>query len=410
MINPYVSSEEVARSRTLLDEVVRRCGDDRWAEFPKEVRELVAGGRVPGIVLMGLDHYILVDHLRMVDSVMVNNPGMEMRAVVSDSYDTIADPSLIESRGWRFLTTQEFFERAAEFREDCIVVDRYCTWIPAIRYKAQLKRAGLPVLRFEQFMNMPGLNSADGNYKAQSDFMLEHLDQMLVLADGFADAKSAKVMYNTLAGFISMNFVYFGLSCDDHAERYFPSDVGFQFTDQEVLADVGALDGSEVLIFAEKMGRKFKGIHAFEPDKRNFRKLTRKVNAYIAQHGALDIYCHNFGCYDRNDYLSFTGTDYAVTVSDSRAEDGKGLLMARIDDVVDEMSYLRLEAEGSEAAVLRGAAGLIRRDKPKLCVSTYHRTEDFLVLPQMIRDFDRGYEMKLRHQSLEYGVLCLYCQ
>ena len=408
MIDPYVSADEVARSRALLDEVVRRCSDDRWAEFPPDVRELVAGGRTPGIVLMGLDRHILDEHLRQVDCVLANNPGMEIRAVVSDSFDTISDPALIESRGWRFLTTSEFFERTSEFK-DCIVVDRYCTWIPAVRYKAQLKRAGLPVLRFEQFMNMPGLNPAGAYYKAQSDFMLEHLDQMLELAGGFADAKSVKVLYNTLAGFISMNFVYFGLSCDDHRERYFPSDVGFEFSDREVLADVGALDGSEVLIFAEKMGRKFKGIHAFEPDKRNFRKLTRKVHGYIAEHGALDIYCHNFGCYDRNDYLSFSGTDYTVTVGDSRAEDGKGLLMARIDDVLDEMTYLRLEAEGSEAAVLRGATGLIRRDKPKLCVSTYHRTEDFLELPQMIREFDRGYRMKLRHQSLEYGVLCLYC-
>jgi FkbM family methyltransferase len=409
MIDPHVTDEEVARSRALLDDVVKRCSADRWAEFPKDVREMIAAGRVKSIVLMGLDRYILDEHLRLVDCVLANNPGMQMRAVVSDSWEAITDPSQIESRGWKFLTTKEFFERSAEFA-DCLVVDRYCTWIPAIRYKAQLKRAGLPVLRFEQFMNMPGMNPAGAYYKAQSDFMLEHLDEILALDRGFADAKSAKVLYNSLAGFISMNFVYFGLSCDDHRERYFPSDVGFRFTDQEVLADIGALDGSEVLIFAEKMGRKFKGIHAFEPDKRNFRKLSRKVNAYIAEHGAMDIYCHNFGAYDRNDYLGFTGTDYAVTVGDDRAEDGQGLLMARIDDVMDEMTYLRLEAEGSEAAVLRGATGLIKRDKPKMCVSTYHRVEDFLVLPKMIRDFDRGYEMKLRHQSLEYGVLCLYCQ
>jgi FkbM family methyltransferase len=409
MIDPHVSAEEVSRSRALLDDVVKRCSADRWAEFPGDVRERLAGGRVRGIVLMGLDGYMLSEHLRMVDAVLAANPGLEMRLVVSDEHSNIAEPALIDARGWAFATTRDFLARAAEF-VDCVVVDRYCTWIPAIRYKGQLRRAGLPVLRFEQFMNMPGMNPVSAYYKSQSDYMLAHLDDILALDRGFADAKSSKVLYNSLAGFIGMNFTYFGLSCDDHRERYFPGDVGFGFTDREVLADIGALDGSEVLIFAEKMGRKFKGIHAFEPDKRNFRKLTRKINAYIAAHGAMDIYCHNFGAYDRNDYLAFSGTDYVVTVGDERAADGQGLLMARIDDVMDEMTYLRLEAEGSEAAVLRGATGLIRRDKPKMCVSTYHRNEDFLVLPRMIRDFDRGYEIRLRHQSLEYGVLCLYCQ
>ena len=409
MIDPYVSDEEVARSRALLDDVVRRCRDDRWAEFPKDVRELVAGGRVSGLVIMGLDRNTLAEHLRLVDCVVANNPMMEIRAVVSDSHDTIDDPTLITRRGWRFLTTREFFDKAAEFR-DCVVVDRYCTWIPAIRYKTQLKRAGLPVLRFEQFINMPSVKPLDTYYRAHSDFFLGNFEEIASLGQSFVDSKSVKVLYNAMAALISMNFSYFGLSCDDFRERYFPSDIGFEFSEQEVLADVGALDGSEALIFAEKVNHKFKGIHAFEPDKRNFRKLTRKINAYIAEHGALDVYCHNFGVYDRNDYLASSGAADAVALAETRAEDGKGLLVTRIDDVLDELTCLRLEAEGAEAAVLRGASGLIRRDKPKLCVSAYHRPEDFLTLPRLIKDFDRGYDFKLRHQSLEPGVLCLYCQ
>lgn len=410
MISSHTTPEEVVNARKLLDGVVARCSADRWAEFPKDVRDFISSGhKPPPIVLMGLDGYILDEHLRLIDCVLANNAGMEMRAVVSDTAASVWDPALIRMRGWRFLTTREFFDNAVEFA-GCLVVDRYCTWMPAIKYKVQLKRSGFRVLRFEQFMNMPDLKPAGAYFRAQSDFMLEHLDKILPLASSFADAKSTKVLYNVLAGFISMNFVYFALSCDDHRERYFSSDVGFEFSEHEVLADVGALDGSESIIFAEKVRRKFKGIHAFEPDRLNFRKLCRKINAYVAQHGALDFYCHNFGVYDRNDYLAFTGTDYAVSVNEGRAEDGQGLLMARLDDVLDEMTYLRLEAEGSESAALRGARNLIRKYKPKLAVSIYHRPDDFLVLPKMIREFDQGYNFKLRHQSLEYGVLSLYCQ
>ena len=123
MISSYVSSEEVTNARTLLDKVVERCQIDRWDSFPKDVRDRISrGGPLPGIVLMGLDGYILDEHVRLVDCVLANNPGLELRAVVSDSAESVYDPELIRKRGWRFLTTKAFFEQAAQFA-DCVVVD-----------------------------------------------------------------------------------------------------------------------------------------------------------------------------------------------------------------------------------------------------------------------------------------------
>ena len=77
------------------------CCSTRWSraaastagpEFPKDVREIIARrGGTFGVVLMGLDGYILDEHLRLVDCVLKNNPGLVMRAVVSDSADSIGD-------------------------------------------------------------------------------------------------------------------------------------------------------------------------------------------------------------------------------------------------------------------------------------------------------------------------------
>src|SRR6185369_2974108 len=177
----------------------------------------------------------------------------------------------------------------------------------------------------------------------------------------------------------------------------------------EVLLDCGAHDGGETLIFAQRTSNRFKAVHAFEPDLRNYRVLCRNMSRYMAQNDLDNIYCYPVGVYDRNDYLAFSGQGTIVTVSEQRASEGNGLFMARLDDVIEEATYLRLEVEGAEVPALAGAARLIEKHRPKLAVSAYHRPDDFLTIHRSIAEFDLGYEFRLRHQSLEAGVLCYYC-
>jgi FkbM family methyltransferase len=310
--------------------------------------------------------------------------------------------------GCSVLTTKAFFESPEKYA-DCLAVDRYCTWLPGVKYKHQFRRIGMECLRLEQFLNSPALRNFPGFYRGNSDYMLAHFDELLALESIWADARSAQVYYTVLAGFISMDFTYFALTCDDHRERYFPSDVGFLFGENEVLLDCGSHHGGEILIFAGKTRNRFKAVHGFEPALENFGILTRNMTHYMAERGIDNIRCYPLGVYDRNDYLGFAGADTILTVTDQRAVDGKGVFVARMDDVVEEATCVRLEVEGAEAPALRGAAQLIGRHRPKLVVSAYHRPDDFLTLSRQIQEFDLGYSFRLRHQSLEAGVLCLYC-
>jgi FkbM family methyltransferase len=134
------------------------------------------------------------------------------------------------------------------------------------------------------------------------------------------------------------------------------------------------------------------------------------MNRYAARHGLDNVFCYSMGVYDRNGYLGFDGADTVLTISGEAAHDGHGVHVARLDDVVDEASYLRLEVEGSEVPALHGATALLQRQRPKLALSVYHRPEDFLTIPVCVQQLDRGYEFLLRHQSLEAGVLCIYCR
>ena len=207
-----------------------------------------------------------------------------------------------------------------------------------------------------------------------------------------------------------MDFTWFAYGCDDHAERYLPSDIEFEFGGEEVFVDCGAHDGAESALFAQRVGNHFKRICAFEPDRVNYAVTSRNLNRYMVEHAIDNILCYPMGVYDRNGYLAFSGYDVTVAVSDHHASTGQGLFVARLDDVIDEMTFLKLEIEGAELAALRGAERLIRANKPTLAISAYHKPEDLLELTAHVESLNLGYTLKLRHQSLEPAVLCIYCQ
>ena len=64
--------------------------------------------------------------------------------------------------------------------------------------------------------------------------------------------------------------------------------------------------------------------------------------------------------------------------------------------------------EGSELAALRGAESTIRRWRPKLAISIYHRPEDFFVIPSWIDSLGLGYRFYLDHYSIHGEETVLY--
>ena len=57
--------------------------------------------------------------------------------------------------------------------------------------------------------------------------------------------------------------------------------------------------------------------------------------------------------------------------------------------------FIKIDAEGAEGDILLGAAGLIRRYKPQLSFSAYHRRADRTALPRLLRGIRPDYAIKL---------------
>src|SRR5207249_12176342 len=80
------------------------------------------------------------------------------------------------------------------------------------------------------------------------------------------------------------------------------------------------------------------------------------------------------------------------------------------DGVLPRIDFLKMDIEGSELDALRGAEVALRRWKPKLAISLYHRPEDFFEIPIWIDSLQCGYRLFLDHYSIHDEETVLYAK
>lgn len=177
---------------------------------------------------------------------------------------------------------------------------------------------------------------------------------------------------------------------------YFPADLP-GIPHELDLVDCGAYDG-DVARDALTSGRHLRRWFAFEPDADNFTRLHAWLAGHRSRVGEVITLPAAVGA--DNTILSFAGG--LATSSHLSADGTLKVPCLRLDDVLAKVpvNYLKFDVEGAEADALRGAAALIRRHRPALAVSIYHRPEDLYALPELIDEIAPGYRMHLRLHAL----------
>jgi FkbM family methyltransferase len=191
--------------------------------------------------------------------------------------------------------------------------------------------------------------------------------------------------------------------CVRHEPQWFDRDV-IPDHDAHVFVDGGAFDGDSLTAFIARFHNRYVHAYGFEPDPelaaRAARRFAAETRITVAPKGLSDragsVPFSVTGATDGSvgDALGMT----AAPASGERR--GSSVDVVRLDDeVLEPVSFLKLDVEGAELPALRGALGHIVGSRPTLAVAVYHRASDLRDVPQFIVDHRSGDRLYLRHYT-----------
>lgn len=221
------------------------------------------------------------------------------------------------------------------------------------------------------------------------------------------DDKSRRVYRDLLAYRSTRNRKYLRKTDVDH-DMYFAFNSRFMSGDVRFV-DCGAYDGDTI----RKLLRRRRGcvksmlIDAFEPDARNYERLTKYVAGI--HDPSVSVKTYQTGVYDITGDIAFHGG-----IEDSCRADAAGessIPVVRLDDILltgPPVSFIKMDIEGSELPALIGARDVIRADRPYLAICIYHSDADMLDIPLYLFDAHPGYRWYVRHYSWFHVDTVLY--
>jgi FkbM family methyltransferase len=229
----------------------------------------------------------------------------------------------------------------------------------------------------------------------------EQRESVLAAANLWADEASRREYLRQLMWRLTMDFD--GLSMPVAHPIYFPDDL-YKLKADEAFVDCGAFDGDTIDLFIAQSENRFQSIVGFEPDPANFMKLNDSVGKY-APDLRDKITLHNTATGSAHSMTRFAGDGLPSSAMGSGDIE---IEVVALDDVISDVTYLKMDIEGAEIDTLKGAEGLIRAQTPVLAICCYHRQDHLWKVPLLIHSMNDNYRFFLRPHDIEMWDLVCY--
>jgi len=174
----------------------------------------------------------------------------------------------------------------------------------------------------------------------------------------------------------------------------------------DYVIDAGACMGDTALIFSNTVGSTGK-VFAFDP---------------VAEH--LEILNYNIKNFPHNNVIAIP---YGLSNREVSCQplvinsynpgfrlDNQNIPLCSIDAFVrthnvDKVDFIKMDIEGSELDALLGAQESIRKFKPKLAISLYHKPNDIFELVKHIKNKFSFYKIYIDHYTIHQEEMIMYC-
>jgi len=190
-------------------------------------------------------------------------------------------------------------------------------------------------------------------------------------------------------------------------QGYLPGDVFSNLPANTVFVDCGAYDGDTIRQFLRQQNGHFGRIYAFEPDENNCDRLRAYVQS-LGDDIAARVQIFNAAVGNARKEIGFNATgDMSASFTESGSARVQVLPLDEVVATDGAPSLLKFDVEGAEAEALEGARNLIRKSRPIVALSIYHRPDDLWHLPMQLNSMTDGYRFFLRTQGEDgMDVIC----
>lgn len=188
--------------------------------------------------------------------------------------------------------------------------------------------------------------------------------------------------------------------------------IRIQPEDGDVVIDAGTCMGETTTFFAASVGEKG-FVHGFDMlpihlaiTQHNLEQNNLADRAKIIGYGVSNIT-------QGQEVQANANGDNVINPSLRLVESPDTLPTIRIDDYVakeglDKVDFIKMDIEGAELSALHGAVETIKAHKPKLAISIYHLYEDYVTIPQFIKQTCPDYEFYLDNYTILDQETILY--
>ena len=182
----------------------------------------------------------------------------------------------------------------------------------------------------------------------------------------------------------------------------------------DVVLDCGTCWGDTTLYFAHEVGRAGQVIgFEFIPSNLVIARRNLALNPRLA--ARVRIVEHPLWSIDglRLHYID-GGPGSRVSDDAASRDDWHGSVdTVTIDATVGRLSlarvdFVKMDIEGAELDALKGGEQTIRRHRPKLAISLYHKPDDFDSIPRYLAGLDLGYRFYLDHHTIYQNETVLF--
>lgn len=222
------------------------------------------------------------------------------------------------------------------------------------------------------------------------------------------DKKSRKSFLCLIAATITGNHRFYYHALSDYKQYYNPKVKPHK---NDIIIDAGGFDGIGAIDFINYI--KGEGaIITLEPNKSNYTILEKNIKLSKYSNKIISV---NKGSWCKKDTLYFT---HDVTHPGARISQVNTLFkidVVSIDEIVCELkikdvSIIKMDVEAAELESLKGSIQTIKKFKPKLQISIYHKPEDLWEISDFIENLNLGYEQYIGHHYYGFWETVLYAK